>query len=438
MFAMRLLILIKSFSRFWKKSIFSRPLFSKSASFKNLLYLYFIQAANYLLPLVTLPHLARALGPESFGKLLLAQAIAQHLFWILEYGFMFSATRQASQVRYKPEELGKVLAGVIHARLLLLPVALLFGVLIAIFVPPLRGEWSIVGGLLLASIGSSFNFTWFFQALEMMRTLAVIEVGTRFLSTLGVFLFVRGPEDAALPLYLQALGLFLSNGLGFFWALEKVAWPGFSGGLFWLRKGFNLFVYNLVAALYSNVNLLLASLLLPMVQVSHYAAGERLVRPLVNLWAPINRLLFPRLSFQVIHDPKEARRWMVYGGAVLFSVGLGLSGLLFLSAPFLVQVMLGPGYEEVTPLLKVMAFFLLFSALSSFLGLQVLLPLGREQGLLWGTLLGACWNIGVGWYAAVRWGAHGLAWTLVAGEAWVLGCMLFTLWRWKQLEGGRG
>jgi hypothetical protein len=78
MFAMRLLILIKSFSRSWKKSIFSRPLFSKSASFKNLLYLYFIQAANYLL--VTLPHLARALGPESFGKLLLAQAIAQYLF----------------------------------------------------------------------------------------------------------------------------------------------------------------------------------------------------------------------------------------------------------------------------------------------------------------------------------------------------------------------
>ncbi len=438
MFAMRLLIPIKSLSRFWSKSIFSRLLSSKSTSFKNLLYLYLVQAANHLLPLVTLPHLARALGPESFGKLLLAQAIAQYLFWILEYGFMFSATRQASQVRDRPEELGKVLAGVMHARLLLLPVALLFGVLIAIFIPPLRGEWSIVGGLLLASIGSSFNFTWFFQALEMMRTLAIIEVATRFLYTLGVFLFVRGPQDVALPLYLQALGLFLSNGLGFFWALEKVAWPGFSGGLFWLRKGFNLFVYNLVAALYSNVNLLLASLLLPMVQVSHYAAGERLVRPLVNLWAPINRLLFPRLSFQVIHDPKEARRWMVYGGAVLFSVGLGLSGLLFLLAPFLVQVMLGPGYEEVTPLLKVMAFFLLFSALSSFLGLQVLLPLGREQGLLWGTLLGACWNIGVGWYAAVRWGAHGLAWTLVSGEAWVLGGMLLTLWRWKRLEGGRG
>jgi PST family polysaccharide transporter len=438
MFAMRLLVLIKSFSRFWGKNVFSRSVFSKSTSFKSLFYLYFIQVINYLSPLVTFPHLARTLGSESFGKFLLAQAIAQHLFWILEYGFMFSATRQASQVRYKPNELGKVLAGVIHARLLLLPVALLFGVLIAIFIPPLRGEWSIVGGLLLASIGSSFNFIWFFQAVEMMSTVAVIEVSTRFLYTLGVFLLVRGPEDAALPLYLQALGLFLSNGLGFFWALEKVAWPGLSGGLFWLRKGFNLFVYNLVTALYNNANLLLASLLLPMVQVSHYAAGERLVRPLVNLWAPINRLLFPRLSFQVIHDPKEAHRWMLYGGAVLFSVGLGLSGLIFLLAPFLVQVMLGPGYEEVTPLLKVMAFFLLFSALSSFLGFQVLLPLGREQGLLWGTLLGVCWNIGVGWYAAMRWGAHGLAWTLVAGEAWVLGGMLLTLWRWKRLEGGRG
>lgn len=41
---------------------------------QNLLALYGVQFANYLLPLLTLPYLARVLGPESWGALAVAQS----------------------------------------------------------------------------------------------------------------------------------------------------------------------------------------------------------------------------------------------------------------------------------------------------------------------------------------------------------------------------
>jgi len=50
---------------------------------RNLFYLYAVQVANYLFPLVTLPYLARVLGPEGFGKLALAQAVSQYLYIVL-------------------------------------------------------------------------------------------------------------------------------------------------------------------------------------------------------------------------------------------------------------------------------------------------------------------------------------------------------------------
>lgn len=55
----------------------------RSSTLRNLFYLYAVQVANYLFPLVTLPYLARVLGPEGFGKLALAQAVSQYLYIVL-------------------------------------------------------------------------------------------------------------------------------------------------------------------------------------------------------------------------------------------------------------------------------------------------------------------------------------------------------------------
>ncbi len=111
----------------------------RSPTLRNLLYLYAVQAANYLFPLITLPYLARVLGPEGFGKLALAQALALYLYAFLEYGYQFTATREVARNREDRAELGKIAAGVLHARLLLLLPLLPLGFGLGWAIPPLRG-----------------------------------------------------------------------------------------------------------------------------------------------------------------------------------------------------------------------------------------------------------------------------------------------------------
>jgi len=52
----------------------------KGRTAQNLLALYGVQFANYLLPLLTLPYLARVLGPSGFGVLAVGQSLAQEKY----------------------------------------------------------------------------------------------------------------------------------------------------------------------------------------------------------------------------------------------------------------------------------------------------------------------------------------------------------------------
>src|SRR5258708_16352230 len=63
----------------------------------NALALYGVQIAGYVIPLVTLPYLARVLRPEAFGLLLFGQSFALWASLVIEYGFGLSAAREIAQ-----------------------------------------------------------------------------------------------------------------------------------------------------------------------------------------------------------------------------------------------------------------------------------------------------------------------------------------------------
>ncbi|MFX9912081.1 oligosaccharide flippase family protein, partial [Acinetobacter baumannii] len=66
---------------------------------QNVLALYGVQIANYLFPLITVPYLARVLGPKGWGMVAFAQAFGQYLMLVVEYGFSLSATREVARSR---------------------------------------------------------------------------------------------------------------------------------------------------------------------------------------------------------------------------------------------------------------------------------------------------------------------------------------------------
>ena len=86
---------------------------------QNALGLYGVQIAGYIIPLITLPYLARVLRPQGLGLVLFAQSFALWASLTIEYGFNLSATRAVAQNREKNDHLAATAAGVLGAKALL-------------------------------------------------------------------------------------------------------------------------------------------------------------------------------------------------------------------------------------------------------------------------------------------------------------------------------
>ncbi|MER3451854.1 MAG: hypothetical protein C4300_07470 [Thermus sp.] len=180
---------------------------------QNLLSLYGVTAANYLFPLLTLPYLARVLGPSGFGALAIVQSLGQYLSLVVEYGFGLSATREVARSREDRARLAQILAEVLGARLLLALAVVVLAYALGLFVPALRANPALFWAGVFWAVALGMSPVWYFQGQERLRKVAILEVVAKALGVAGIFAFVRSPDEAHRVLLLQGLAALLSSGV---------------------------------------------------------------------------------------------------------------------------------------------------------------------------------------------------------------------------------
>ncbi|WP_267962618.1 flippase [Thermus brockianus] len=406
----------------------------RSQTGRNLLYLYLVQGANYLFPLLTLPYLTRVLGPEGFGVMALGQSFALYLQLLVEFGFSLSGTREVARYRGDREMIARIFSGVMGAKVVLvLPAALV--AFLALNLPPFRGKEEVVWAAFFWAVVWGFSPVWVFQGLERMREVAFLEVLTRGLATLGVFLLVRTPMDAYLPLLLNGIGALVATGLGIVWLakLFPLRSPSFREGVAFLGLGGRLFLFRLAVSLYTAANPLILGFFAPPSQVGLYAGAERLTKAVLGLLEPFNRAFFPRFARLVGQDPRAAG---FLGIRVLGAMsGLAVWGAVFLwiFSPWVIRLLLGEGYEEAIPLVKTLVFLLPLIAVSNLLGIQWMLAWGMDRPFNAIILSAGLLNLLLATGLSALGGALGLAWAVVLVEAWVTGSMAWYLHKHKRL-----
>lgn len=178
---------------------------------ENFFSLSFLQVANYILPLITLPYLVRVLGPEKFGLTAFAQAFMLYFIFLTDFGFNLSATREISIHREDNKRVSEIFISVFIIKALLFLVSLLIILFLIFFVNKFIEEQLFFFLSFLVVIGWILFPQWFFQGVEKMKFIAIVNFISKLIFTITVFIFIREVNDYIILPILNFVGVFVSG-----------------------------------------------------------------------------------------------------------------------------------------------------------------------------------------------------------------------------------
>lgn len=385
---------------------------------RALAVLFSAHALGLLAPLLTVPWLARQLGPSGWAPVLVSQALAGWAVLILEFGFDLSGAREVAQAKSN-KQVAETAARVQRARFLIAPVVLLGTLGVAVL---LHLSGLLIAGTIGLVIARGLSPFWFFQGQQRIRAATAVDALGKLLPAAAVFVAVEAPGDGWKVVALQAAGAAAAT-LAMTWRMHRQQdLPAVSNAeaLATLRNASPVFFARAATGMYMHANTLILSAMAPLSVVAAFGGAERIVRAAINLLQPVNQAVFPRLSKLAKTAPERAMRetrWFLVG-LVLVTV-CGAAWAAVFAAP-IVRLLLGASFESSVPVMRVLLISFPLVSAGGVLGLYWALAWHREKLFLSAVLLGGMTNIVLALMLVPRWQAIGMATAAVAAEASVV------------------
>lgn len=372
----------------------------------NFVYLAILQGLNLILPLITIPYLVRIVGIENFGLLSFSFAFIVYFQIITDFGFNSTATRDISVAIEDKQKQQLIFNDVMSAKLFLLVFCFLLMTSIVFSFEIFRKHWEIYFFSFGSVLGQAIFPVWFFQGMQKMRYITYINVFTKIIFTIAIFVFVKQQDDYFLVPIFNALG-FISAGLLSFYFVKKhfdlqLKLQPFQRIKDLLIKGKYIFLSELKISIFTNTNILILGIFVGNQAVGYFSAAEKLVRAIGNFQTPISNALFPFLASEMVLSRTQAiskiKKITIIGG-VFFSA-IVLLGFFF--AEEIIILVYGQAMYPAIVLFKILIIIPLASFLDTMFGKQILLNLGKDnlyfRVILWATVLNIGINLGLTYF----------------------------------------
>lgn len=409
--------------------------FARHTLVQNTIALSAAQAGTYLLPLITIPYLARVLGVAGWGLVAFAQAFGAYAGLGVEYGFVYSATREIARNRDNKEKVAEINAGVLGAKGLLSAGAIAAAIAARWYIPIFRSHPELLWAGTFSAIAQACSMLWFFQGLERMKFVAALDFSAKTAGTIAIFALVKIPDDGWKVLGLQGLAAWVAFLAGLAVAYKYVPFqaPRWRSVRNALRTGWSMFLFRGSVSLYTVGNAFILGLFVAPQFVGYYAGAEKISKACVMLLNPITQTLFPRLSHLIHRERERAAQLARVSLGVMASGGMAMGVSIFFMAPEIVRVILGSGYGPAVPVLRILALLPPLIAISNVFGIQWMLPLGMDRAFNAIIVIAGAINIGLAVAFAPVLKAEGMAWAVVLAEVFVSAAM-YVLLRRRRLD----
>lgn len=351
----------------------------------NFGYLSLLQVAGYIFPLITIPYLARVIGVESFGKIAFASAVVVWFQTIADWGFNFTATRDVAKNRDNKESVSEIFSNVLWARILLMVFSFLLILIAIALIPKFRENSTVILITFLMVPGSIMFPDWFFQAMERMRYITLLNLISKTLFTIAIFVFVKQKSDFILQPLFTSLGYVVSGSISMYFILVrwqiKLKSPKIKPILQTINRSTDVFINNLMPNLYYSFSILLLGMYGGQIANGKLDAGNKFINVSQQLMNTLSRTFYPFLSRRIDkHD--------LYAKLNIY-LSLSISILLFLFAPVVIKLLFTPEFNDAIIVMRILSISVFLITTRGVYGTNYMIIQGYEKQLRNLTFIGS-------------------------------------------------
>ncbi len=400
----------------------------KSAK-KNYIYNLIYQLLLIILPLITTPYISRVLGAGGVGQSSFVSSLISYFVILANLGYGYYSQRVMAKMREDKYEKSKAFYEILISRAIFVVLSILINLILVFF-----GVYGDNNFLMLIStisvVAVLFDISFFFQGNEDFSVLVIKNLIIKILGIVAIFLFVKNSDDTWIYVLISVVSGLLGN--MFMWIslknnLAKVKFKELSPFKH-ILPSLKLFIPTIALSVYTILDKSLIGIITGSnIQNGWYEQADKIVKMAMTIVTSLSTVMIPRNSYEIERGNFDVVRENCYKAThFVWLAGVPIMSGLCLITSNLIPWFMGSGYEGVAPIMYILSALIIVISLSGVIGLQYIIPMGKDTLFTWCISAGAVINLILNIPFIYLWGAIGAAIATIIAETSITTIMFIT------------
>ncbi len=379
----------------------------------------FLTMSSFVFPLIAFPYVSRILLPIGTGKVAFANSLISYFNIFAQLGIPIYGIRACAMVRDDREELTRTAHELLAINLIMSIISYAMLALALLFLPRLRNERTLYIVVSFTILLTAIGMEWIYKALEQYVYITVRSVVFKFIALLAMFLLIHKQSDYVIYGGLTILAASASNVLNFANVHKYIDMKPVGGYHIrrHLKPAATFFAVSCAITIYTRLDTVMLGFMTTDADVGYYNAAVKIKMILVSLVTSLGTVLLPRASYYIQNNRMDDFKGIIRKAInfvflsasplTLYFILFAREGIYFLS---------GFAYEKSIVPMQIIMLTLLLIGITNMLGIQVLVPMGKEKMVLYATAAGGIVDVALNMILIPRYVSAGAAAGTLAAE----------------------
>ncbi|WP_294653045.1 flippase [uncultured Ruminococcus sp.] len=371
-----------------------------------------LTVSSMIFPLISYPYVSRILMPSGMGKVAFATSIVTYFSMFAQLGIPTYGIRTCAKVRDDKKKLSKTVCElfIVNTITTFLSYVVLFSLIFLL--PRLKAEKNLYLIISVTILLNSLGMEWLYRALEKYTYITIRSIIFKLLSLILMFILIHSKKDYVLYGFLTVFAASASNILNFINVRKYINFK--INENLELKKHLKpilvFFLMSIATTIYTNLDNVMLGFMKTDDDVGYYNAAVKIKSVLVSVVTSLGSVLMPRSSYYIENNKIDDFKKITFKAlnfVLVISIPLVLFFIMFAREG--IVVLSGIQYEKAVSSMQVIMPTLIFIGITNILGLQMMVPLGKEKYVLLSEIIGAIIDLGINLLLIPHLGALGAA-----------------------------